>query len=88
MGRCQTICTGKRIGISSHHLEKQSVLCGDNCIQKSRLRRDIMDDEHHWGPDDLNDEKFNEELELIDDMFSDNTPKTVGAKKFGVSTHG
>ena len=61
----------RRSHISSQKLEKQSVLYGRHCLEMARDKKEIIG-EHHWGPDDLNDQRLNEEL---DAFLNDASPK-------------
>lgn len=54
--------SGKRVNIGSRALEKQSILYGKHSIDNSKSK-DVGDPEHHWGPEDMEDNFFNSELE-------------------------
>ena len=44
-------------------LEKQTILYGAHCIENAHCKKQADADEHHWGPEDLEDERFNRELD-------------------------
>ena len=60
----------RRSHISSKKLEKQSVLYGRHCLEVARDKKEVQG-EHYWGPEDLNDQRLNEELDAyMDDTLS------------------
>ena len=61
-GSVKQLKADKRTSLGATATEMQSTLYGTACIEKARIMSDT-DSEHHWGPDDLADDKFNRELE-------------------------
>lgn len=59
---------GKHIGLSSEEAEKQSILCGQACMDSARIREQTMGtEERNWGPDNLDDQNMLEQLETFED---------------------
>ena len=55
-GDVKTLLSGKHMGLSSEKLEKQSILYGNACMERSKVKASNYSyNEHNWGPEDLND---------------------------------
>ena len=55
-GDVKTLLSGKRMSLSSEKLEKQSILYGNACMERSKVKASNYSyNEHNWGPEDLKD---------------------------------
>ena len=63
---------GKRVALGTTNMKMQATLYGAHAIENSKAR--VLDYEHQWGPDDLNDDIFITELDSFMEYDSQEVP--------------